>query len=389
MSSHNLDIVNGFLETNKAPTRDDIPDRFCDFDPALARDELAFSKGSRANGTCEWIEEHERYKAWLTDDESGQGRLLSILGGPGSGKTMLSIYLTHKLEAFCAKSQNIFLYFISRHDNKDRNNATGVLRSLIWQLFATQDIDVSASKLGKLLGNKESRSLQVTVSTAAGLWVLFADLLSQVQSSVRRLLLLDGLDECDAESVRFLADCIRNSDELNTGFLIVSRNSPYLSWMPQIRMDEGSQKSEVEKSIRQEMNQLAMLSEFEPEFLRHVEKTLLEKSECAFLWADFAVQAMRESASPTQAITPTHIMKTLSKLPVKLEGLYARIWQDIVSSDTAIQVLRWITTAARALSVRELGHLMGYSSTQHISAEQAVLDAIASCGSLLVPIDYA
>jgi ankyrin repeat protein len=350
----------------------------------LARNELVFTKGNRANGTCEWVEDHELYKGWLAAAGDNQSRLLSIVGGPGTGKTMLSIFLTHRLEDFCAKSQSIFLYFICRHDDKDRNNATGALRSLIWQLLAKQDIEFSKSKMANVAGNRESRSLQAAVSTSFGLWILFADLLSQVQSSTRPLVLLDGLDECDAESVRFLLDHIRNSPELNVGFLIVSRDSPYLSGIPQIRMDRDNQRSEVEKFICQGVNHLATLGEFESEFLRHVEETLLEKSEGTFLWAGFAVQALHEPASPTQALTASQITKTLSKLPASLETLYTRVWRDIASSDDSIQLLRWVTTAVRALTVRELGFLMGYSSTQHISVEQAVLDVIASCGPLLV-----
>src|ERR1700712_2856456 len=63
-------------------------------DPHTDRESLISAKGHRARGTCEWIRDNENYQSWL----SGSSQLLWILGGPGKGKTMMSIFLTEELE---------------------------------------------------------------------------------------------------------------------------------------------------------------------------------------------------------------------------------------------------------------------------------------------------
>ena len=59
------------------------------------REKLIDTKGLRADGTCEWIIDHPLYYSWL----QSHSQLLWISGGPGKGKTMLSIFLAEHLKA--------------------------------------------------------------------------------------------------------------------------------------------------------------------------------------------------------------------------------------------------------------------------------------------------
>ena len=63
-------------------------------DPVVDRERIKTTKGQRVTGTCEWIREDNTYRCWLNGDVN----LLWICGGPGKGKTMLSIFLTEELE---------------------------------------------------------------------------------------------------------------------------------------------------------------------------------------------------------------------------------------------------------------------------------------------------
>jgi hypothetical protein len=56
-------------------------------DPAADRQSLIDKKGLRVTGTCQWMQDNEIYKTWLYGDPG----LLWVFGGPGKGKTMLSI----------------------------------------------------------------------------------------------------------------------------------------------------------------------------------------------------------------------------------------------------------------------------------------------------------
>ena len=66
--------------------------------------------------------------------------MLWISGGPGKGKTMISIYLTEELEGVAADAETadaeeaIVIYFFCSSEDSKRNTAAAVLRGLLWQL---------------------------------------------------------------------------------------------------------------------------------------------------------------------------------------------------------------------------------------------------------------
>ncbi|KAL4926756.1 nucleoside phosphorylase domain-containing protein [Aspergillus undulatus] len=97
-------------------------------DPLIDRANIINAKGTRVEGTCEWLRNDESYKSWL----GPQGPpFLWLCGGPGKGKTMLSIFLTQELEKL--KGGGLIFYFCGHEDEK-RNTATAVLRGLIYQV---------------------------------------------------------------------------------------------------------------------------------------------------------------------------------------------------------------------------------------------------------------
>lgn len=100
-------------------------------DPSVDRQSLIDKKGQRVAGTCEWLERNETYKAWLCGDPS----LLWIFGGPGKGKTMLSIYLTQRFEKL---HNGEVIYFFCSSEHPTRSTATAILRTLLWQMIVTR-----------------------------------------------------------------------------------------------------------------------------------------------------------------------------------------------------------------------------------------------------------
>lgn len=82
----------------------------------------------RVDGTCEWIIQNKSYISWLYGDT----RLLWISGGPGKGKTMLSMFLTE--EGTITEDGELIFYFCSHQDEK-RNTAVTVLRGLLYQII--------------------------------------------------------------------------------------------------------------------------------------------------------------------------------------------------------------------------------------------------------------
>ena len=96
-------------------------------DPRDDREQLIQAKGSRVDGTCEWIKSNELYNSWL----HSHSQLLWISGGPGKGKTMLSIFLAEELER-SAKQNVLFLQYFCDNKDEKRKTAVTVVRGLIF-----------------------------------------------------------------------------------------------------------------------------------------------------------------------------------------------------------------------------------------------------------------
>jgi hypothetical protein len=79
----NQDCLNALWQTSPRLT-----------DPREDRKSLIDTKGERVSGTCKWIKSNATYLSWLRS----RSQLLWLSGGPGKGKTMLSIFLAEELE---------------------------------------------------------------------------------------------------------------------------------------------------------------------------------------------------------------------------------------------------------------------------------------------------
>ncbi|KAF1828069.1 hypothetical protein BDW02DRAFT_485176, partial [Decorospora gaudefroyi] len=173
-------------------------------DPHVDRESVITTKGTRVAGTCEWITHNASYRAWLNGDGDGKNndnrRLLWISGGPGKGKTMLSVFLTEELERHTASVPNaeLALFFCSAEDEK-RNTAVAVLRGLVHQIIAKRPQLVKHA-----LPHFEMPELMPqTLSSLETLWIIFRKLITDAELGTM-FCVLDGLDECDESTLRVL-----------------------------------------------------------------------------------------------------------------------------------------------------------------------------------------
>ncbi|KAH8727035.1 hypothetical protein GQ44DRAFT_677916, partial [Phaeosphaeriaceae sp. PMI808] len=135
-------------------------------DPEADREKVRSAKGTRVAGTCEWITQNQTYHDWLEDDT----HVLWISGGPGKGKTMMSVFLTEELERRHGTASLLF-YFCNHQDEK-HNNGASLLRSLIYQIITKRP------KLIKhVLPHFETVAMkQQALSSLETLWIIFGKL---------------------------------------------------------------------------------------------------------------------------------------------------------------------------------------------------------------------
>jgi ankyrin repeat protein len=348
-------------------------------------------KGTRVEGTCEWITQDVSYRAWLNDQSNRSNndntRLLWISGGPGKGKTMMSVFLTEELERHTASipDAELVFFFCSAQDEK-RNTAVAVLRGLIYQIIEKRRQLV---KYALPYFDKPKEAKQTLLSLEA-LWVIFSKLIADPELGTV-FCVLDGLDECEESKLSVLLQRIvglLDGDTLSSTkgsfkLAIISRDMPDLHSCTRIRLDPDNDEKvvrDIELFVCARVAELSVIKGFGGELSASVQETLLARAEGTFLWVGFAMHEL------SQKQTPSEILEALEELPSGLPAIYGRMLQRISpkQQERSLAILRWTTLAARPLHLQELAAAIDLqTSSSLVSIEQATRDAIAICGPLL------
>jgi ankyrin repeat protein len=350
-------------------------------DPEVDRATLITAKGTRVSGTCEWISEDPSYRQWL----EGTIPLLWICGGPGKGKTMLTVFLVEALEQI----KSVIFYFCTAEDER-RNNASAVLRSLLWQITKTFP-DLAEHFLTHLGAGDStaSRRMEASLSSVETLWMMFITMCRDPRVS-RLALILDGLDECDQKSRDWLAskfcDLRTDSDSKHTHppkVIIVSRDIPLLRLCSRIRLDpdnEGKIGKDVECFVAESVQKLWAVGGFDEKHRQPVAERLLERSEGTFLWVGFAIAELKTKR------TVLEVEQCLGDMPAGLPAFYGRMLQQIPTQEQQkiAKLLQWTTLSARPLSLPELAEAIPCKATKFCSAEEVVRDLVTLCHPFLV-----
>ncbi|KAL3461824.1 nucleoside phosphorylase domain-containing protein [Aspergillus heterothallicus] len=167
-------------------------------DQLIDRANLINSKGSRVKGTCEWIQSNGLYSAWKSTHGDP---LLWICGGPGKGKTTMAIYLIEELEAYISTDggHSDLIFYFCRHEDDKHNTATAVLRGLIYQIIKKKpSLFYHVQSFFEI-----SQKTDYALAHAEELWTIFYSLAMNPDAGLV-FCVIDGLDECDSESVKYL-----------------------------------------------------------------------------------------------------------------------------------------------------------------------------------------
>ncbi|GAB0145905.1 hypothetical protein EsHS_00006323 [Epichloe bromicola] len=356
--------------------------------PEVDRKSLIALKGRRVDGTCEWLTQHPSYREWLADANLP---LLWISGGPGKGKTMLAIYITGVLQPVMDAAENVLLYYFCSNRDKSRNTALAVMRGIIHQW-----IDLHPHLAQHVKKSFEgTETTKCTVSSFATLWGVFLTLLRRQSDSSQVVCVLDGLDECEKESLSQLLDAVGNHLSNNSPeksrprlkLILLSRPQPAvleskLGQYQQIKLDDsGTEIShDVERYVFAKVAQLASEQNLSEEMAAQVQQALLAGADGTFLWVGFV-------ANELQGKSWREINQVLRRVPKGLGGIYQRLLQQIDDNKEAlVPVLQWIVLAARPLTVGELTVATGTRTSGTFSATQVIKNRLSFCG-LLVKIE--
>lgn len=361
-------------------------------------------KGEVTPGTCTWINEHKIFKAWKNNLDRGTD-LVWLAAGSGTGKTMLSIFVTQQLEAWATVSRRrILLYYFCDGRDESRNTAVAILRSLIYQMI--RQVPSLAEILVKTYHVQKANLFRPTAIEP--LWHIFE---TMVQESGQEIVYcwIDGADECEVGSLHHLLKKLRSFfqkarqdktpgiGEVNDKkkesptktilrMMIVSREEPAcltqeLSSFPRLKL--GSESSEDKSQAIQvyiaakakEISAATGGSKIEEGL---VSAALENKAEGNFLWVNVAAEKLKRTSS-------IHISEQLHNLSSDLAEIYAQTLVAVPSEwrSTVQALLKWVLVATRPLKLVELTVAVRLACRNEVSLQQ-LQAAISLCGSLLV-----
>ena len=353
--------------------------------PDVDRSSLIALKGRRVDGTCEWLTQHPGYLEWM---EGSDPPILWISGGPGKGKTMLAIYLTEVLQPMVNLMQGVLLYYFCSNRDKNRNTALTIMRGIIHQWLSSQPH--LARHIKSYFDGSETT--KYTISGFVSLWRLFLILLHQTGSG-QVICVLDGLDECEKESLKELLDAlgdyISKSGETpgaSLKLVLLSRPHPILlesklGGYRRIKLDDSETEisRDVERYIFAKVDELASKQNLSEDMLLQIRQALMAGADGTFLWVGFVANELKGRSW-------SNLQDILHRVPKGLSGVYRRLLQQVEDKDNLVPILQWIVLAARPLTVYELTIASETKASDDLMPTEVMKDRLASCG-LLVKID--
>ncbi|KAL7785180.1 hypothetical protein V8C37DRAFT_394617, partial [Trichoderma ceciliae] len=397
-ASHARDIANNHFGNNTKIHQGDVyhypPDQIdrclADLrptDPRLDKTRIQQTKGGLLKSSYYWIIENENFKQWR---DNKQNQLLWIKGDPGKGKTMLLCGVIDELmpivKLMDQSANTVLSYFFCQGTDSSINNATAVLRGLIYLL-----IDQEPSLISYLQKkyNHAGKDLFLDKNAWVALSEIFATILGDLRTKTI-ILIIDALDECE-EGLRELLDIIIQHSSLpHVKWIISSRNRADIQQQLDSHISQGILSLELKENaklvsqavdayIKYSVSQLHSIKDNQG-LKDKLQVLMREKANGTFLWVSLIIKELEKAES-------WELMEVVKEMPTDLTAVYKRMLRQIKhlerrNPEFCQNILSTVFTAYRPLSLAELGILS--SLPNEISENfKAIKKLIIMCGSFL------
>ncbi|KAH7466715.1 Vegetative incompatibility protein [Fusarium oxysporum f. sp. matthiolae] len=349
-------------------------------DPRDDKARIEKTNGGLLRDSYLWILDNTDFQLFRDDP---QRRLLWIKGDPGKGKTMLLCGIINELEK---ETANLVCYFFCQGNDSRINNATAVLRGLIYLL-----IDQQPSLMPHIRKRYDQAGKGLFEDVNA--WWALSDILVNILQDpnlTSTFLIIDALDECETGLSMLLDLIVQHSSSTRLKWLISSRNKAEIE--QKLRVDTSRARLSLELKhnaecvsqavdtyIRHSVSQMPEIQD-DQGLQDELCAVIQQKANQTFLWVSLVIKELNDMKS-------WEVLQTVDKIPSGLKEVYGRMARNIQQLrpgclELCRPLLSTVCTAYRPLSLHELGILSGLPI--EISRKpQSVRRIVAMCGSFL------
>jgi hypothetical protein len=350
-------------------------------DPHDDKKRIEETKGGLLEDSYHWILEHSDFQRWRNNDQ--QSRLLWIKGDPGKGKTMLLCGIINELKKAMAKADLLSYFFCQATDSRI-NNATAVLRGLVYSLVDQQPSLISHVR-------KKYDHAGKSLFEDANAWIALVEIFTNIlqdPSLNSTYVIIDALDECVVDLPKLLGFIVQiSSVSSRVKWIVSSRNWPNIEEQLEraghkvglcLELNAKSVSTAVGIYIQQKVHQLAQEKEYDDKTRTAVLDYLSSNADNTFLWVALVYENL-------QKVKSWNVLTRLNQFPPGLNPLYERMMEQIVNSDDANlckRILASIAIIYRPVTLKELTSLVDLP--ENISYNLKWLaEIIGLCGSFL------
>ena len=335
-------------------------------------DDLSNVIDKQMDGTCQWLIDKACFDDWQSSESAP--RYFWLNGRPAAGKSGVAGHVMKYLET-CSGDCS---YFFFRRGDKESSNVCELLRSLAFQMAATnQKIRQTLLEMqqdGEVPSKDDERILWRTV---------FLTRILRIKLNQSHYWIIDALDEC--RNISQLFPLLSKIDkDFPLRIFVASRPSPSLERLIlQEKLDIVSEQMTAENSLKDIRLYLEANSGFLPvsdDIARSdLIDTVLEKSNGCFLWTVLVLKELESTHSEQQ------IWEVLKDVPTEMDELYVRILDDMKTHTRDIElakaILRWTVCAARPLTTEELKEALKLDINETLPRVEKSITSV--CGELI------
>ncbi|KAH9205198.1 NACHT domain-containing protein [Leptodontidium sp. 2 PMI_412] len=355
-------------------------DDLCSTDPRHDKARIEETKGGLLKDSYRWILQHPDFQCWRNDPQS---RLLWVKADPGKGKTMLLCGIINELKESMAQT-GLLTYFFCQATDSRINNATAVLRGLVYLL-----VDQQPSLMSHIRKKYDHRGKSLFEDANA--WVALSDIFTNILQDPNlhnTYLIIDALDECVTDLPKLLDFIVKKSSASpRVKWIISSRNWPSIerdleavtqNAELRLELNEKSVSAAVATYIQSKVEELAKRNRYSNNTLDAVQRYLSLNANGTFLWVALVCQELFN-------ISGWRAKQMVTAFPPGLDALYKRMLGQIRDSSDAklcTSILAIASAVYRPVTLDELASFVDLPDGVSGDSE-ALSEIIALCGSFL------